>query len=268
MVDIVRRIASFGFKCVGRHTWPALHSIEHYPKFKPRVLVVGVYLSDKENRAQHLVDAFDSSRFCSVTQRWTAIGHPSLIPSVAKLTAASITEKTPKFELINRCIDAHDLSYFDYILVSDDDITVPQDFVDRFIGWQQYCAFDLAQPARTWRSYVDHPFVRRNPFCRARETGFVEIGPIFCVARSMAPLIIPFDLRSPMGWGYDLIWPAIARRNGLHLGIVDDAAIDHSIRARGKFYDAGAELDSMQRLLAANEHVSAKEAFSTLRQYR
>lgn len=268
MVDLVRHIAKFGNRFFWGESRSAARPLLHVPTNQPKVLVVGVYLAEKKNLAEHLVGVFKASRHCDVEQRWIAIGKPPTAGALREHTVASILARTPKFELINGLITARDQVRFDYILVCDDDVTVPPDFIDRFIGWQQYCGFSLAQPARTWRSYVDHPFVRWRPFLRARETSFVEIGPIFCMGRSMASILLPFDQRSAMGWGYDLVWPVIAKRHGLTLGIIDDVVIDHSIRARGQFYAFSAEVESMGRFLAENEHIDSRHAFVTLRRYR
>lgn len=268
MVDLVRRVARAATIAFGLGRREASRPLLHTPENTPKVLVVGVYLSQKENLVEHLVANLGASKHCAVTQRWVSIGPASTNPAVVACTVSEVLVRTPKFTLINQFVTREDVEDYDFIMVCDDDVSVPPDFIDRFIGWQQHCAFALAQPARTWTSYVDHPFVRKQTFCKARETRFVEIGPIFCASRSMARLILPFDEASAMGWGYDLVWPSIARNHGLRLGIVDDAAIDHSIRARSQHYSTAPELESMANFLATREHVQASEAFVNLQKYR
>jgi hypothetical protein len=238
------------------------------PRSRPKVLVLGVYMGDRDNLIDHVVPTLAASRHCQITQRWIAIGSLSKQPDVRAVTLAAVHERTPKFTLINRLVNKADIAEYDYIMVCDDDVTLPADFTDRFIGWQQRCDFALAQPARTWNSFVDHRFVRRSLWSKARETRFVEIGPIFCMSRAMAELIVPFDQTSEMGWGYDLVWPVIAKQHGLKLGIVDDAAVEHCIRARGALYKAIGETESMAALLPQREHLSAREAFVVLRRFR
>ena len=240
----------------------------HVPQSRPKVLVVGVYMAEKENLAGHLVSRFASSRHCDVVQRWVAIGPKLASEAVAAVTVEEVFTRTPKFTLINRLIEPDDLERFNYIMVCDDDISVPYDFVDRFIGWQQFCGFALAQPARTWNSYVDHGFVRQSLFSRARETRFVEIGPVFCFNREMARLALPFDPTSPMGWGYDLVWPIVARQHGLTLGIIDDAAVEHRIRAQGTLYAMGPEYQRMAQFLGSREHIASRDAFVVRQRYR
>lgn len=242
--------------------------LRHRPQGRPRVLVVGVYLSGKANLVAPLVERLGSSQHCEVTQRWIALGERSTDPAVAALTVEAVSTPTPKFELINRHIGPADIAAFDYLLFSDDDVTVPRDFIDRFIGWQQFCGFALAQPARTWNSFVDHRFVRQRLWCRARETRFVEIGPIFCFDRAMARVALPFDLTSAMGYGYDLVWPVLAGRHRLTLGIVDDAAVEHAIRDQAAHYQKGPQFAAMGAYLDHQEHLTFRDAFVVRRRYR
>jgi hypothetical protein len=268
LTDVIRRIASASARFdtgrgKGRELLPQIT-----PKLRPKVLVLGVYMGDRENLIDHLVLTLALSKHCDVTQRWIAIGSVSKHQDVRAVTADEVHQRIPKFALINLLIKASDIAQHDYIMVCDDDVRVSADFTDRFIGWQQRCDFALAQPARSWNSYVDHSFVRRSLWSKARETRFVEIGPIFCMNRTMAKLIVPFDQTSAMGWGYDLVWPVIARKHGLKLGIVDDAAIEHSIRARGALYQAEGEIKSMAAMLSKREHLTASEAFVVLQRFR
>ena len=268
MVDIVRRLAGAWSDSFGRMRAARDRPLPHLPQSRPSLLVVGAYLAERKNLIGHLVHTLASSRHCEVTQRWAAIGHAPPDAAVAAVTVEEVLSPIPKLTLINRLVGLADLERYDYIMVCDDDITLPRDFIDRFIGWQQHCGFALAQPARTWNSYVDHRFVRRRLHCKARETRFVEIGPVICFDRAMGRLLLPFDQASAMGWGYDLVWPVIAQKHGLRLGIVDDAAVEHRIRARGAFYPAGPELQSTQEFLATREHLCARDAFVVRKTYR
>jgi hypothetical protein len=267
LTDVIRRIAGVLARPNQRGKLREL-TARITPRCRPKVLVLGVYMGDRDNLVDHLVPTLARSHHCQVTQRWIAIGSVSQRADVKAVTVSEVHARTPKFTLINRLVAEADIAEHDYIMVCDDDVTLPIDFTDRFIGWQQHCDFALAQPARSWNSYVDHSFVRRSLWSKARETRFVEIGPIFCMNRRMAELIVPFDQTSAMGWGYDLVWPVIARQHGLKLGIVDDAAIEHSIRARGALYQTGGEIESMAAMLSQREHLNARDAFVVLQRFR
>ena len=266
MVDVIRRLASI-LKVVDKLRPTFRRPIVHLPFGNPRVLVLGVYLADRQNTTSHLIQTLSAAAHCTVTQRWIALNGPAATSEVRAATVRYVNSRVPKFTLVNELVEPKDITAHDYIIVCDDDIMLPPDFVDRFIGWQQHCGFALAQPARTWNSYIDHKFVRRDLFTKARETQFVEIGPLFSMNQEMARLLLPFDDLSAMGWGYDLVWPVKARSQGLRLGIIDDAAVEHSIRARGAAYATGPEMAAMGLYLAVNEHLRAADAFTVLRRY-
>ncbi len=233
-----------------------------------RVLVLGVYLNGRENSARHLIEEFSVSKLFHVVQHWVSIdsvgvGAGGSLPCAVETVALG----KPKFEIINNPLSSIDLESFDYVLISDDDIFIPQGFIDAFITRKIYFGFSIAQPARTLSSYVDHRFVLARPWLEARETRFVEIGPLFCVAKNSFPLIFPFDLKSPMGWGYDLVWPILMARNGLSMGIVDSVPVAHTMRPRGDAYSSNKELGRMREFLSDKAHISAKDAFVAVKHH-
>ena len=99
----------------------------------------------------------------------------------------------------------------------DDDILIPDDFVDRYLEIVANRGFALSQPARTHTSYIDHYFVAQLIGLESRQTNFVEIGPLFVVHCSAYSFILPFDERPPMGWGRPPsceLPPSARRRSG------------------------------------------------------
>ncbi|HWF47324.1 MAG TPA: hypothetical protein VG168_09980 [Bryobacteraceae bacterium] len=110
--------------------------------------------------------------------------------------------------------------------------------------------------------------VRRRLFTRARQTNFVEIGPIVSFRRDFFRAVYPFSLDSPMGWGYDLTWPIIARQLDVAIGIIDALAVDHSLRPPGALYNGQEHLDLMASYLSKRSHISWAEASRTVRVFR
>lgn len=231
---------------------------------RARVLILGIYLADRPNTVNHLVRAFSSARHVEVVQRWAALAGAPPDAAVAAVTVQRLDAFRPKFALLNELLVRHGWSGFDYILFCDDDIVVPRGFLDAFLSYQVHCDFALAQPARSRTSYADRKFVRAIPGVRARRTRFVEIGPLFSVRADFAPLILPFDEVSPMGWGYDFVWPVNAERAGLRLGVVDAAAVDHSLRAQASAYSSSDAGRAMAAYLQRNPHLTKQEAFTVL----
>jgi len=232
-----------------------------------RVLVLGVYLADRNNSAAHLAERFAASPGLVVEQRWMALGGR---PSEGRLSAVTVQvarEPTAKFTLLNRLLQPGDLDAFDFVVVCDDDIHVPHGFLPALIGHQQALDFAVAGPARSWNSHFDHAFSLRRPWLRARRTRFVECGPLVSFRRDAARLLLPFDEAGAM-WGFDLVWPEVIGRHGLAMGIVDALPIDHSLRPQAVAYDKAGEQAAMARYLAATPHLSMAEAFTVLRRYR
>jgi glycosyltransferase involved in cell wall biosynthesis len=195
-----------------------------------QVLVIGVYLANRPNTIEDIVARLSESRRFLVHQRWLALGGKPPSPAVEAVTIGRIDTPTPKFQLVNRVLASEDLSRYDYVLLVDDDVVFPRAFVDHFIPLQAHFDFALAQPARTSRSFIDHPIVEQQRGSVARQTLFVEIGPVVSFHRSIFKLVFPFDLTSSMGWGYENVWSARLKRRNRPMGIIDAVPVDHSVR--------------------------------------
>ena len=229
------------------------------PRGRPRVLIAGIYVANKANTAEHLVAAFGGARHLEVEQRWACMKGEPPSPAVAAVTLRRSDDYVPKWMMLAELIGERPWERFDHVLFCDDDIRVAPDFLDTFIALQQRHDFAVAQPARSWASFTDWPIVRRRLFTQARETRFVESGPMVSMDKRFLPHALPFSEESPMGWGYDLVWPVIAAEHGLKMGIVDATPVDHSLRARGALYDDSFEVARMGAYLATREHVRAHE---------
>lgn len=234
---------------------------------KPKVLVLGVYLADRRNTVSHLVGAFSGSARFEVTQRWVAVAGGPPDAAVAAVTVEQLRVVTPKFAILNRMLAQSEWRNFDYLLLCDDDIVLPRGFLDAFLGYQIACDFALAQPARTRSSYADRKFARAVRGIRARRTRFVEIGPLVSVRSDFAPRMLPFDESSPMGWGYDFVWPVLAEAAGLRLGIVDATPVDHSLRGQASAYSSNEASRAMIAYLERTPHLKKQDAFTVLETY-
>lgn len=232
------------------------------------VLIVGVYLAGQENNIKHIVGSFGAaSKGWHVTQRWTAIGEGAVSDDVRKVTCESLQDSIPKFILLNKMLMRAPLDKYDFVIVCDDDITLPPNFLADYLGLVMKYDFALAQPARTHDSYIDHHFVERLDGLAARRTRFVEIGPLFSVRKDIYPVIFPFDESSSMGWGYDFVWPRLVERLGLRMGIIDATPVEHSMRKPVKNYDYG-NADRLQAdYMSRNPHLSRDEAFRITESY-
>jgi len=228
-----------------------------------RVLVLGIAMADRQNTAEDVIASMESDRH-EVVQRWIALGDEPDTPLLTAATAEIVRERVPKYELLNRLLAREPLGTYDHVVITDDDVVLPRRFLDSFLAFQDRFGFALAQPARTSTSYIDHPIVEQQLGTLARETRFVEIGPVLSAARAAYPLVFPFDLMSPMGWGYENVWAHRFADHGLKLGIVDAVPVDHSIRPPVANY-GWHEADAQRRaFLAARPHVGLGECFRVI----
>lgn len=228
-----------------------------------RILAIGVVLSDVDNAAGRIGDNLSNSKEWEIEQKWVAIG--SAEPGVPLVEHVMAGE--PKFSVINRLLAQCSLENIDYLLITDDDIELPAGFLDQYLRLVKQYDFAVAQPARTHDSYIDHFFVERLDGIIARQTMFVEIGPFVSIRKDAIPLLTPFDLTSPMGWGYDFVWPVLLTKAGIKLGIVDATPVRHRLRKPVTNYAHGRASQQMEAYLVANAHLDPARAFYIVNSY-
>ncbi len=234
----------------------------------PRVLIVGIYLADRKNLIGHIVQELNASRKFRLSQRWAAIGGDPPAPHVARVTIFKSGQKIPKFQLLNQMLARIPVEQYAFLVVCDDDIQLPVAFLDDFLSLQQRYDFALAQPARTPNSHLDHAIVRQVPGLIARQTRFVEIGPLFSIRKDAFRWLLPFPEASPMGWGLDFVWPAILEPKGLRMGIVDRTPVRHSLRPPAKVYSENEAFKEMEAFLRHTPHLSREEAMQVIAEYK
>jgi hypothetical protein len=240
------------------------------------ILILGIYLLDKPSYICPIKSDLSRSTRWEVEQRWIGLGTSPIPEEVGDVTLRKVIPPAMKFPLLNQLLAEAKLDRFEFVLVCDDDIVLPDNFLDRYLDSVSQYDFALAQPARTHDSFspqmiVDgfsgHPFVEQLDGLLARQTRFVEIGPIFSVHQKAFELIFPFDEASPMGWGYDFVWPRIMTDAGLKIGIIDAVPIAHSMRKSGFYYQHEKARAEMKQFLAQRPHLTPDEAFFIVESY-
>jgi len=171
-----------------------------------------------------------------------------------------------KFANLAALLADHPADAHDWLLVLDDDVALPPRFLDRFLVACERFGFVLAQPAHRHGSHAAWPITRRRADI-ARQTRFVEIGPVTAFHRDAYPAVLPFpDLR--MGWGLDAHWAAIARDRGWPVGIVDATPIRHGLRRTASGYAHADAVAEAQAFLADRPHLAGDELRATLATHR
>lgn len=231
---------------------------------RKRVLVLGVYLANEENNSDDVVARLSETTHCDVTQRWVRLGEGLESPRVEAATTLQIRESTPKFQIIETLLAQENLADYDYLLLCDDDVVLPRQFLDSFIALQERLGFAIAQPARTSNSYIDHPIVEQQRGVLARQTLFVEIGPVVSFHKSVYDLVFPFDLTSPMGWGYENVWSYLLTQRNMKMGIIDGVPVDHSLRAPVAHYSWTEADQGRKRLFEKHKHFPTDKCMRVL----
>jgi hypothetical protein len=169
-----------------------------------------------------------------------------------------------KFENLNGLIGD---ATADWLLVVDDDVVLPERFLDRMIAVCESFDLALAQPAQSLASHAAWRVARRRPRSILRETRFVEIGPVTIFRRDAAEELLPFPpLR--YGWGLDLAWAAVALERGWRLGIADALAVRHESASVGSAYPAEAAIEEAREFLSTRPYLSSAAAQETLATHR
>ncbi len=163
-----------------------------------------------------------------------------------------------KFANLNAQLADHDLQAFDWLLVLDDDVTLPRGFLDVLIDQAGRHDLRLAQPAHRLHSHAAWPVTRRHG-AGTRRTTFVEIGPVTLFHRDTFAALLPFPAELQMGWGLDAHWAAVARREGWALGVVDAVPVGHTVAPAATGYSRDAALAEARAFLAHRPYVTRDE---------
>jgi GT2 family glycosyltransferase len=172
-----------------------------------------------------------------------------------------------KFQNLNELLREYPPDGHDWLLVVDDDVALPEGFLDGLLFLVERFDLRIAQPAHRRRSHAAWRVTRRRPGCVLRETAFVEIGPVTAFHADTFPTLLPFpDLR--MGWGLDVHWAAVAREHGWKLGVVDALPIAHMLAPVAGGYRRDQALAEAREFLAGRPYVRRDEAQRTLACHR
>lgn len=232
------------------------------------MLACGICLVDIPNTAPDVVARLEECRHADVEQRWVCVGNAPVDESLRSVTRRILTERKPKYEILNDLLGGDVLRDVDYLVLVDDDILLPVEFLDSFLALQQELGFAIAQPARTPNSWIDLPIVEQHPGISARRTLFVEQGPVISFHRSTFEFVLPFDLTSPMGWGFENLWSLAVTERNLTMGIIDDVPVDHSMRGPVANYDWSEADEERTRLFHSRGHRPTLECFRVLQTFQ
>ena len=176
----------------------------------------------------------------------------------------SVTPMGPlgKFENIDRAVREapQALNTYDWLIIVDDDVGLPKNFLDDFVHLAERCDLRIAQPAHRFKSYMSWPLTRRRWGSLVRQTGFVEIGPLTALHRSTFDQLVPFP-QTRWCWGVDVYWAELARRNGWRMGVVDGTPVEHRRPVAESYARTAAIAEGKEFLSKHNVTLSRREIF-------
>jgi hypothetical protein len=172
-----------------------------------------------------------------------------------------------RFENLNALLGEHPADGHDWLLVVDDDVELPEGFLDAFVFLAERFELRLAQPAHRHRSHAAFAITRRRAASVVRETAFVEIGPVCAFHATTFETLLPFPpLRA--GWGLDAHWSALAAARGWPIGVIDATPVRHGLRRIAASYDRGDAIAEAREFLAGRPYTRASDAQRTLVAHR
>ncbi|HXR13470.1 MAG TPA: glycosyltransferase family A protein [Solirubrobacteraceae bacterium] len=172
-----------------------------------------------------------------------------------------------KFANLNLLLEGVELEGFDWILLMDDDVRLPAGFLAPFLHLAERYGLRLAAPAHRLRSHAAWRLTRRQWGAVARETAFVEIGPLTALHRDTYAALLPFPAVG-MGWGLDAHWSWLAREHGWRIGLIDLLPVAHLAAPAASAYAREEAIAAARAFLAEHPYLPVRESQRTLAVHR
>lgn len=212
-----------------------------------KILIIGAYYSTNNNNVEDIMKEFYNTNSYVVEQKWLSLGDSKVSDLVSNNTVLTSLTKDGKSIHMNKLLQNVNISDYKYILVSDDDFEMENGFLDKYLFMMDKYNFSLSQPSR-----IDHQswqITWQIPTLNARRTMRIEGGPLIAIRYDLAPLILPFNEQSPMGWGEHVIWPHVVQKHNLKMGIIDAVGVNHTMRPVASLYDGNKAMNDMFHML-------------------
>jgi hypothetical protein len=177
--------------------------------------------------------------------------------------SAALAEGCGKFQNINHALQQFHLDDFDWLIIVDDDVDLPTNFLDTFLYLAEQEDLKICMPAHCFHSYQGYAVTQRHWNSLARITHFVECGPLTAFHRDCFPLCLPFpDLR--WAWGTDVVWSESARDHRYRIGIVDACPLQHLRPIAGSYDNIAAREEAELFLQSRGVSRSRSEILETV----
>ena len=205
-------------------------SLDQSPKLT--VLIIGIAVPGREDESEAVVNALAQSRHHV---------HRLVVPMGDR----------SKFANVNYAVSQVDLEKYDWIIVTDDDITTPAGLLDECLLLAGKLNLQIFQPAHRFHSFCTYQVNQRHWHTLARETYFVESGPLLGFHQSTFKSLLPFPSLQ-WTWGIDVYWSELARRRDWKIGVVDAIPIRHKRRI-GRSYGQVTAIEQARAFLSEHK---------------
>lgn len=212
-----------------------------------RVVVVGIYRD-----AEPIGDAVRELKRSRHDVEVRLGSMDAAAPELADVTAGEDLH-AGKFQNMNVLLEG--VRQSDWLVIIDDDVILPSGFLDQAIEVCRRLDYALAQPAQTRLSNANWSIAKQRLFTIARDSLFVEIGPVTLLRADAQRLLVPFPADLRYGWGLDLHWAKVIQDAGLRAGIIDALAVVHASRAVASTYSWDAAQAEGQEYLKGVAHL-------------
>jgi len=217
----------------------APQSIDSHLKNDPPVLLLMVY----RTKNAPMVEAFLRQVDPNADVRLWALDE--IAPELALHTIGS--GPGTRFNNFNKLYNAKPIEEGSWVVLADDDVLFVRGDLTRTIGIMKEAGLSLAQPTQSILGWWTFPFNVARPFLVARDSNYVEQGPLLVIDPSFAELILPLPDTNDMGWGIEADWYR-AKEGRYRIGLIDDCRVLHYARA-GSTYSYGPETRNMDERL-------------------
>jgi hypothetical protein len=231
---------------------PFVAAVRHRGDRLPPATLLCVY---RRRHVEHVTRLVVDARKAAFRIRLWALD--GVAPELASDTVG--TGAGSRFALLNKVAHEADPGW---IVIADDDVAFVTPSAPRtLLAVAAAKNLDISQPAHARGSYRSHLITRQRILASARETTFVEIGPVVAFSPRARDLVLPFPDEG-MGWGVELEWAAL-REQGLRLGILDCVALLHLAPPAGT-YGVEQEVRDLKERVLRHGYSSFEEAQRTL----
>lgn len=143
-------------------------------------------------------------------------------PDLAPLTVGQ--GPGARLALLNGAAALLDLPDAAWLLLCDDDVTLDVGSLADAVRLAVLAGFDIAQPTHAWGSPHSWSVNRHRLLLWARQTRFVETGPLLMFGPRARRACLPLDASLGMGWGSEATW---GTKRELATGVLDGVTLRH-----------------------------------------